>query len=492
MLPLLRQGKDLFFVEKKGAERCKVGDVVLYCRKRQYVLHRIIEVRPEDYVIMGDNCTSKEYGIKDSDILAVMTSFIRNGKEHNVKELAYKIYSFVWLKTIPIRIFLRLKIFPAVKRLMTSAEKWLCAVPKKKKYYVVALTLMQAFAGSLGVLYALFFRNGIDSTVKKDAKNFRHYIFLIIILVFVQISVSMIIRWLRELSVAEIENTFKSRLLNKIFHKDYSSVSAIHTAEWLNRLTSDTAIVASGHVEILPGLAETFVRLFSALAMIVLMEKWLAYILIPSGIIFIMFTFLFRKVLRQLHKNIQEQDGKLKIFLQERIGSLMVIKSFGAEEQTELEAVGKMTNHKNARMKRNYVSNFCNAGFIFVMHGIYLMSVIYCANGIMTGTVTYGTLTAIMQLIGQIQAPFANISGYLPKYYAMTASAERLMEEEKFSDEAEVMNINEIQKFYKENFISLGLKDAYFCYEPQKNILDGLSLEIKKGEYIAFTGHSGC
>ncbi|MBQ2617520.1 MAG: S26 family signal peptidase [Synergistaceae bacterium] len=117
MLPLLREGKDLFFIEKKGAERFKVGDVVLYRRGRQYVLHRIIEVRPEDYVILGDNCCFKEYGIKDSDILAVMTTFVRNGKEHSVNEFAYRLYSFVWLKTAPIRIFLRLKIIPAVKKL---------------------------------------------------------------------------------------------------------------------------------------------------------------------------------------------------------------------------------------------------------------------------------------------------------------------------------------------------------------------------------------
>lgn len=118
MLPLLRQGKDLFFIEKKGAERCKVGDVVLYRRKRQYVLHRIIEVRAEDYVILGDNCTMKEYGIRDSDILAVMTSFIRNGKEHSVNEFAYKAYSFLWLSIAPIRIFLRQRIFPVLKRLI--------------------------------------------------------------------------------------------------------------------------------------------------------------------------------------------------------------------------------------------------------------------------------------------------------------------------------------------------------------------------------------
>ena len=122
MLPLLRQGKDLFFIEKKGAERCKVGDVVLYRRKRQYVLHRIIEVRPEDYVILGDNCVIKEYGIRDSDILAVMTSFIRNGREHSVNEAAYRIYSFVWMRMIPFRIFFRRKIIPAVKRLIKRGK----------------------------------------------------------------------------------------------------------------------------------------------------------------------------------------------------------------------------------------------------------------------------------------------------------------------------------------------------------------------------------
>ena len=118
MLPLLREGKDLFFIEKKGVGRCKVGDVVLYRRKRQYVLHRIIEVRAEDYVMLCDNCAVKEYGITDSDILAVMTSFIRNGREHSVNELVYRVYSFVWLKLAPMRIFLKRKVFPVLKGLI--------------------------------------------------------------------------------------------------------------------------------------------------------------------------------------------------------------------------------------------------------------------------------------------------------------------------------------------------------------------------------------
>ena len=108
MLPLLRQGRDLFILEKKEAGRCAVGDVVLYRRPPdQYVLHRVIEVRPEDYVILGDNCFSREYGITDGDILGVMTGFVRGGKAHSVDERGYRLYSGFWMKTERPRVFLK-------------------------------------------------------------------------------------------------------------------------------------------------------------------------------------------------------------------------------------------------------------------------------------------------------------------------------------------------------------------------------------------------
>jgi len=105
MLPLLRQGKDLFIARKKGPERCKKGDVVLYRRPPdQYVLHRIVEVRPDDYVILGDNCIRREYGITDEDIIGLMSGFVREGKEHTVSEFRYRFYSFAMLHLIVLRI----------------------------------------------------------------------------------------------------------------------------------------------------------------------------------------------------------------------------------------------------------------------------------------------------------------------------------------------------------------------------------------------------
>lgn len=104
MLPLIRQGRDMFVVQKKGLERCKKGDIVLYRRPPdKYVLHRIVQVRPDDYVILGDNCIAKEYGIRDDDIIAVMTGFVRDGKQHSVKDIGYRFYSVLWMCIAPLR-----------------------------------------------------------------------------------------------------------------------------------------------------------------------------------------------------------------------------------------------------------------------------------------------------------------------------------------------------------------------------------------------------
>ena len=107
MLPLLKQGRDLFTVCRKSGERCRKYDVVLYRRPPEsYVLHRIIKVREKDYVILGDNCINKEYGITDGDIIGVMTGFVHNGHECSVDSIGYRLYSSVWVALAPVRVFL--------------------------------------------------------------------------------------------------------------------------------------------------------------------------------------------------------------------------------------------------------------------------------------------------------------------------------------------------------------------------------------------------
>ena len=125
MMPLLRQGKDLFTIEKNNGQRYKKGDVVLFARgSSRYVLHRIIKVLPDEYVILGDNCVSCERGIKDSDIHGKMISFVRNGKEHSVTEKRYRAYTALVLFFNPVRVFFKrlwIKFKHLVKKLLRRA-----------------------------------------------------------------------------------------------------------------------------------------------------------------------------------------------------------------------------------------------------------------------------------------------------------------------------------------------------------------------------------
>ncbi len=106
MMPLLRQRKDIIEIRKRGPGRLKKYDVVLYKRGGKYILHRILKVRPDDYVIAGDHNTFLEYGITDADILGVMTRVIRDGREIHMTDPEYLAYVHLWCDFYPVRIFI--------------------------------------------------------------------------------------------------------------------------------------------------------------------------------------------------------------------------------------------------------------------------------------------------------------------------------------------------------------------------------------------------
>ena len=384
--------------------------------------------------------------------------------------------------------------------------RWLWKVPGGKKIHILLLIIVQMLHGGSGVLYALFLRNIVDSAVAGKKDEFVLNVVLITALVAAQLAMRAVIRYLNELSKATLENIFKQRLMGNLLKKDYSTVEAVHSGEWLNRLTNDTVVVAGGYTEIIPGISGMAVKMISAVIMIILLQPWFTWIILPGGAAMVVLTYAFRKILKRLHKDVQEKDGALRIFLQEALGNMMMIRSFAAEESTEQDAAEKAKAHKKARMRKNRFSNFCNIGFGIAFQGMYLFGVVWCGWGIMTGSITLGTLTAITQLITQIQSPFANITSYLPKFYAMTASAERLMEIEDFSEEnaGSVMQTDDIRELYDKKMQEIGLSDVSFTYYPPSDtlkelskesmpvVLDNINVSIKKGEYVAFTGHSGC
>ena len=381
--------------------------------------------------------------------------------------------------------------------------QWLSIVAGKTKLLVGVLVAIQAVLSVSSIAFAFVLRRIINMAVDGVQGGFWASLALLVGILLGQIVLSAAGRFLSEYTSAAVENRFKHRLFSALLTGDYASVAAVHSGEWMNRLTSDTTVVAGGVTQIVPGLIGMLVRLLGAVTAILWLEPRFLYILLPGGAAMMLLTYAFRKILKRLHKKIQETDGALRVFLQERLESLVIVRTFAKEEQMTRQADALMDAHKAARMKRSNFSNLCNIGFAGAMDGAYLLGIGFCGYGILTGTMSYGNLMAIMQLVGQVQNPFANLTGYLPRYYSMLASAERLMEAEAFApDSTETVPEEQTLNFYQTELQSLQLEHVCFTYQPPVQtkgeppampvVLQDVSLTIRKGEYVVFTGPSGC
>ena len=381
--------------------------------------------------------------------------------------------------------------------------RWLWQVAGLHKAGVAVLFVVQVTFGVCGVASAMLFRALIDGAVGGQADRFLWAAACLAGLYLGEDLLASAEHFLYEWTRASLENRLKERLFSCLLHKDYASVMAVHTGEWISRLTSDTSVVAGGAIDILPDLGGMLARLAGAMAALFFLEPAFFYVLVPLGILMLLLTASLRKVLKRLHKKIQEANGAVLSFLQERLESLMILRVFSMENRTLQEAAQKMKQHKAARIKRNHLSNLCSFGSGVTVDAGYLLSAVYCGYGILQGNITYGTFTAVLQLVGQIQSPFAGITGVVPQYFAMIASAERLMEAEQYPEDGRGVSLpaDKIGRFYEEQFESLGLQNASFSYQnaerdgpgaQETHVIDHLDLEIRKGEYVAFTGRSGC
>ena len=376
--------------------------------------------------------------------------------------------------------------------------RYIASVAKGKKRYVGMLVLIQMFLGGSSMGYALFLRGLVNSAMSGNEQGFLRYAAALVGLVLLQFAVKTVCRFLEEYTCASLENSYKRRLFGRLLTGDYAAVTAVHSGEWLNRMTSDTVVVANAVTHILPGIAGTSVRMVSAIVLLIAIAPGFGWAFVIGGPLVILLTWAFRKMMKRLHRQVQITDGNLRVFLTERLGSLMILRAFEQQEAALNQGDEKMGDHKRARMKKTHLSNIFHNSFGILMNCVYVFGAVYCGHGILTGTMAYGDFTAVLQLVSQTNAPIANISAYFPQYSAMLASAERLMEADCYPQEEIQPAREDMLSFYRQELQSIQLRDVCFTYQPRgeneapRTVLKDLNLEIHKGEYLAFCGPSGC
>ncbi len=375
--------------------------------------------------------------------------------------------------------------------------KWIIQVAGSGNKWMLALFFVRVLQGVTGVLYALLLGNVIDGAVSNDKTIFFTQLAWFGGLLVASLVLQILNRWFTEKTTTVLTKNFRQRLFDTLMERDYRSITEVHSGRWMTRLTSDTAVVVNAWSQLLPGFSGTLVRLGSAIGALMFMLPKLVYVLLPVGIAMGLMALLFRKKLRTYHERIQNAEGNVYAFFQERLGSLLVVRSFTQEKKTQKMAQGLLETVSEAKMRRIHFVNLCYTALHGALYGAQILGVGMCGWQILQGNMSYGAMSSILYLVGQIESPLANITGFLPQYYSMLASARRLMEPESFQPDisGQPKTSAQVKEYYDTKFSALGLDRVNFAYEEtdhHQTVLRDVDMEIQKGEFVAFTGPSGC
>lgn len=369
--------------------------------------------------------------------------------------------------------------------------KWILKICKSQIPTLAFLIAVNIIHGVTSVFFANFSKNVIDgATVMKDTGYIIKFALALLGVVILQMSLSIIRSCVSERCKGRLDIVLKHHLLDVIMKKDYSTVTSYHTGELQNRMFNDVNIVTDGFTKILPQGIFFVTKLASSLIYLIVLDKIFALVFLIGGCIVFAVTQLFRKQLKALHKKVQETEGKTRSFIQETVSNLLVVKAFSVEDKIQEQTDKLQEDNFIAKIKRRNFSIYANTGLNTVFSVGTVFAVAFGAWRILTGGMTYGDVTAMIQLVNQVQSPFASLSGIMPQYFSMIASAERLMEIDSIKEENQINEcpIN-VDKTYKD-LREISFENISFKYD-RDIIFDNTSLTVKKGDFVAITGISG-
>lgn len=365
---------------------------------------------------------------------------------------------------------------------------WILKQIRRRIPAIFLLTAAQVGQALFSVLFALGSRGVIDSAVAGSRPEFFAACLNQAGIIGGILVCTTVLRHLRERLRADLERDWKQRLLHGLLHGDYAQVKNYHSAELLNRLNNDVTKVNDGILSILPNGAAMVTRLIAAVVVMGALDGRFTLLMALLGAVVILATGLMRRKLKELNKQVSEHDGKVSGFLQEIMEKLLMVQAMDVSQEVESRADVLLEERYQIQRKRKNVSLMSNTCVSIMYYGAGFLALVWCAYRMLMGQMSFGSLTAVVQLVSQLQAPFVNLSGVMPQYLAAVASGERLRELEDIQGEPEPMDADAAQLYSRME--SLGAEKVSFSYDRDP-VLQETSFDLPKGAFAVITGPSG-
>jgi len=371
--------------------------------------------------------------------------------------------------------------------------KWIAKVIGRHWWAVAGLCLLSSLLALSGVLETLAMRNFIDQAAAGSREGFLRDFGIYLGLILFQLVGGAAGNLLNVSVCLGVFNRLRARIFSAILTRQYSQLRDYRSGEFMQLLSADCDVVASSALGLLPGLCSIITQLVGAIICLGLLQGKLVLLLLGCFCGMLLASLPLRKIVKRQHSQVMEADGQVKSVLQESLGNIQVIRSFQAVPGVKKWAATAMEHYRKTRLRQACVSQALASGTNMALNVAYIIGLVWCGMGMVSGSVSFGTFSAVWQLVGQITGPAMSVSGLIPRYYTMTASAERLQKLEGLDSER--LDPDTDWAALAESFESIECKGLHFAYDrenpEQTRVLDGLDFSIRKGDIIAITGQSG-
>ena len=349
--------------------------------------------------------------------------------------------------------------------------------------------LLSCLTGIIGVAVSLAFiyasKVVIDIATGAAIGSLTNAAILTIALLIAQLLCGAIDTWLSARMQVETGNALRHRLFSRLLQSRWNELERFHTGDIVNRVEQDTAAIVGVLTSTIPAFIVTIVQLVAAFVFFCFLDPSLPWVVVGILPIFLLGSRFYMKRMRRYTREIRQSDSRIQSVIQESLQHRTVIKTL---EQSDRH-IGKLDDLQDALRSQIFgrtLFALCTyAGGICVFRRL-SYSIPLGAIRLSTGSITFGTMTAFLQLVGKVQRPALDLSRLLPSFINALTAVERLMELEELPSEAS----GTAQLFPQTP--DLQLKDVTFSYSTgDRSILKHFSCNFPAGSCTAVLGETG-
>ncbi len=292
--------------------------------------------------------------------------------------------------------------------------------------------------------------------------------------------------WVQNILGIKAQNRMQQQMLDRLLRSEWHGKESRHSGDVLNRLEFDVNSVVNFLTQTLPGALSTLALFLGAFIYLCTLDWRLALVITFMIPLFVLVSKVYVRQMRSLTRDVRNQDSKVQSVLQETVQHRMLIKTLESDDAAVNKLEGTQSVLRRKVVKRTIFSVFSNLVMNFGFALGYLVAFLWAAIGMSNGVLTFGQMTAYLQLVNKIQNPARQLTKLVPAFVSVFTAAERLMElEEDPLEEQGDPIVLDAPCGVRLNNISYAYSDA------EEDVIHDLSFDFRPGSCTAVLGETG-